>query len=120
MADDGYVLEYRNFDAGKNPFSSNLDAKTKLPKFMYDSTKTAGKKALALDDIRKMRPRWSTDRMRLRLMQRRLEGRGPASSVTGQPGRRRRFGRGQQAGQGCLEGRHVDARLGAPAQLDQC
>ncbi len=54
MADDGYVLEYRNFDAGKNPFSSNLDPKTKLPKFMYDSTKTAGKKALALDDIRKM------------------------------------------------------------------
>ena len=54
MADDGYVLEYRNFDAGKNPFSSNLDAKTKLPKFMYDATKTAGKKALALDDIRKM------------------------------------------------------------------
>ena len=54
MADDGYVLEYRNFDAGKNPFSSNFDAKTNLPKFMYDSTKTAGKKALALDDIRKM------------------------------------------------------------------
>jgi hypothetical protein len=53
MADDGYVLEYRNFDAGKNPFSSNLDAKTKLPKFMYDEKKT-GKKALALDDIRKM------------------------------------------------------------------
>ena len=53
MADDGYVLEYRNFDAGKNPFSSNLDPKTKLPKFMYDEKKT-GKKSLALDDIRKM------------------------------------------------------------------
>ncbi|MFN7087345.1 MAG: ethylbenzene dehydrogenase-related protein [Burkholderiales bacterium] len=52
MADDGYVLEFRNFDAGKNPFSSNLDAKTKQPKFMYDEKKT-GKKALALDDIRK-------------------------------------------------------------------
>jgi len=53
MADDGYVLEYRNFDAGKNPFSSNLDAKTKLPKFMYDEKKF-GKKAFVLEDIRKM------------------------------------------------------------------
>ena len=53
MADDGYVLEYRNFDAGKNPFSANLDAMTKLPKFMYDEKKT-GRKALAIDDIRKM------------------------------------------------------------------
>jgi hypothetical protein len=53
MADDGYVLEYRLFDEGKNPFSSNMDAKTKQPKFMYDQKKS-GKKALALDDIRKM------------------------------------------------------------------
>jgi len=53
MADDGYVLEYRNFDAGKNPFSSNFDAKTKQPKFMYDAKKV-GKKALRADDLRKM------------------------------------------------------------------
>jgi len=53
MADDGYVLEYRNFDAGKNMFSSNLDPKTKQPKFMYDPNKV-GKKALAIGDIRKM------------------------------------------------------------------
>ncbi len=53
MADDGYVLEYRNFDAGKNMFSSNLDPKTKQPKFMYDP-KTVGKRALAIGDIRKM------------------------------------------------------------------
>jgi hypothetical protein len=52
MADDGYVLEYRNFDAGKNMFSSNLDPKTKQPKFMYDPTKV-GKRALAIGDIRK-------------------------------------------------------------------
>jgi hypothetical protein len=52
MADDGYVLEYRNFDAGKNMFSSNMDAKTKQPKFMYDAKKT-GKKSLAIGDIRK-------------------------------------------------------------------
>ena len=53
MADDGYVLEWRNFDAGKNPFSSNFDAKTGQPKFMYD-TKKVGKKAFAADDIRKV------------------------------------------------------------------
>jgi hypothetical protein len=53
MADDGYVLEYRNFDAGKNMFTSNLDAKTKQPKFMYDEKKS-GKRALAIEDIRKV------------------------------------------------------------------
>jgi hypothetical protein len=52
MADDGYVLEYRNFDAGKNMFSSNLDPKTKQPRYVYDPKKT-GKRALAIDDIRK-------------------------------------------------------------------
>jgi hypothetical protein len=39
-ADDGYVLEFRNFDAGKNPFASNLDGKTKLPRFMFAPGKT--------------------------------------------------------------------------------
>jgi hypothetical protein len=53
MADDGYVLEYRNFDAGKNMFSSNLDPKSKQPKFMYDQAKV-GKNALAIEDIRKV------------------------------------------------------------------
>lgn len=52
MADDGYVLEWRNFDEGKNPFASNMDAATKQPKFMYDQAK-AGRKAFVLDDIRK-------------------------------------------------------------------
>ncbi|OGQ22061.1 MAG: hypothetical protein A3C54_04640 [Deltaproteobacteria bacterium RIFCSPHIGHO2_02_FULL_60_17] len=52
MADDGYVLEYRLFDAGKNPFSSNFDAKTGQPKFMYDEKKV-GKKALRIEDLRK-------------------------------------------------------------------
>jgi len=32
MADDGYVLEWRNFDAGSNMFASNMDAKTKQPR----------------------------------------------------------------------------------------
>jgi len=52
MADDGYVLEWRNFDAGKNPFASNMDAKTKQPRFIYDEKKV-GRKALAEGDIRK-------------------------------------------------------------------
>jgi hypothetical protein len=50
MADDGYVLEWRNFDAGANPFASNMDAKTKQPRYMYDAKKF-GKKALAEADI---------------------------------------------------------------------
>jgi hypothetical protein len=43
MADDGYVLEWRNFDAGSNMFSSNMDAKTKQPRYMYDPAKNGNK-----------------------------------------------------------------------------
>lgn len=50
MADDGYVLEYRLFDAGKGPFSWNVDRSTMTPKFMFDATKV-GVKALTMDDI---------------------------------------------------------------------
>lgn len=50
MADDGYVLDYRLFDAGKGPFSWNVDRKTMTPKFMFDAAKV-GVKALALGDI---------------------------------------------------------------------
>ena len=53
MADDGYVLEWRNFDAGRNMFASNMDAKTKQPRYMYDEKKT-GYRALAIDNIRKV------------------------------------------------------------------
>lgn len=52
MADDGFVLEYRNFDAGKNMFSSNLDGKTRQPKFMWDANKT-GYKSVTADALRK-------------------------------------------------------------------
>jgi hypothetical protein len=52
MADDGYVLEYRLFDAGKNMFVANADATTKLPKMMFDTAKT-GQKALTSADIQK-------------------------------------------------------------------
>jgi len=50
MADDGYVLDYRLFDAGKNPFSWNVDRKTMTPKYMFDAAK-AGSKALRAEDI---------------------------------------------------------------------
>ena len=52
MADDGYVLEYRLFDAGKNPFVSNNDQELKQPKMMFDAKKV-GKKAHAAADIGK-------------------------------------------------------------------
>ena len=50
MADDGYVLEYRNSDAGKGPFSWNLDRKTMTPLHMFDAAKV-GQKALRAEDI---------------------------------------------------------------------
>lgn len=50
MADDGYVLEYRNFDEGKNPFSWNIDRKTMTPLNMFDAAKV-GSKALRAEDI---------------------------------------------------------------------
>jgi hypothetical protein len=52
MADDFYVLEYRNGDDGKNPFGSNVDRDKHQPKYMYDE-KRVGKKALREEDIRK-------------------------------------------------------------------
>lgn len=52
MADDGYVLEWRNFDAGSNPFGSNADAKTHQPKYMWD-TKKVGYKSITAEQLRK-------------------------------------------------------------------
>ncbi|MBI3148973.1 MAG: hypothetical protein HYZ17_10735 [Betaproteobacteria bacterium] len=49
--DDGYVLEWRNFDAGKNHFASNLNATTKQPNFMFDAAKF-GTKAVSADQVR--------------------------------------------------------------------
>lgn len=50
MADDGYVLEYRLFDEGTNPFGWNLDRKTMTPKYMFDEAKV-GMKAITVDDV---------------------------------------------------------------------
>ena len=52
MADDGYVLEWRLSDAGKDMFSSNADPKTHAPKFMWDDKKM-GYKSITADQLRK-------------------------------------------------------------------
>ena len=52
MADDGYVLEFRNSDAGKDMFGGNADAKTHAPKFMWDEKKV-GYKSITMDQFRK-------------------------------------------------------------------
>ena len=52
MADDGYVLEYRNSDAGKDMFSGNADPKTHMPKFMWDARKT-GYRSITAEQLRK-------------------------------------------------------------------
>jgi hypothetical protein len=52
MVDDGYVLEFRNGDAGKDPFGSNADAQTHQPKFMWDEKKV-GYRSITADQLRK-------------------------------------------------------------------
>jgi hypothetical protein len=52
MTDDGYVLEFRNSDAGKDMFSGNADPKTHQPKFMWDEKKV-GYKSITEDQLRK-------------------------------------------------------------------
>ena len=50
MADDGYVFEYRLFDAGTKPFTWNVDRKTMTPKYMFDKAKV-GVKGLTVDGV---------------------------------------------------------------------
>jgi hypothetical protein len=52
MADDGFVLEYRNSDDGKNMFGGNADKATHQPKFMWDEKKV-GYKSITADQLRK-------------------------------------------------------------------
>ncbi len=52
MADDGYVLEYRLADAGKDMFGGNSDSKTHQPKYMWDEKKV-GYKSITADQLRK-------------------------------------------------------------------
>ncbi len=53
MSDDFYVLEYRNQDSGKGPFSKNWDKKKHQPKYMYDAAKF-GSSVVHMDQIRKI------------------------------------------------------------------
>jgi hypothetical protein len=52
MADDGYVLEWRLSDAGKDPFAGNADGATHQPKFMWDDKKV-GYRSITADQLRK-------------------------------------------------------------------
>lgn len=52
MADDGFVLEFRNGDAGKDMFSGNSDKATHQPKFMWDEKKM-GYKSINADQLHK-------------------------------------------------------------------
>jgi hypothetical protein len=51
-ADDGYVLEYRLFDSGKNPFFGTWDGGKSVPTFMFDPAKNNGRAALTEADFR--------------------------------------------------------------------
>lgn len=53
MADDGYVLEYRNADGGIGMFAENWDAEARRPRLMFDPKKRQGRAALAGDEFRK-------------------------------------------------------------------
>ena len=52
MADDGYVLEWRLGDAGKDMFGGNADAASHQPKFMWDEKKV-GYRSITFDQLRK-------------------------------------------------------------------
>jgi len=52
MADDGYVLDFRYSDAGKDMFSGNSDSKTHAPKYMWDQAKV-GYKSITADQLHK-------------------------------------------------------------------
>ena len=49
--DDGYVLEYRLFDAGKKVYAKNWDKAANQPKYMFDKKKV-GIKSRTIDQIR--------------------------------------------------------------------
>jgi hypothetical protein len=54
-ADDGYVLEYRNFDSGKNPFFNNWDGNKSQPVFMFDPAKNDGRAGLTEAEFRNLK-----------------------------------------------------------------
>jgi hypothetical protein len=52
MADDGYVLEFRNSDGGRDMYSSNADRATHQPRFMWDEKKV-GYRSVTESQLRK-------------------------------------------------------------------
>jgi hypothetical protein len=52
MADDGYVLDFRLADAGKDMFSGNADKATHQPKYMWDEKKV-GYRSITAEQLRK-------------------------------------------------------------------
>ena len=52
FADDGYLLEYRTFDAGKNPFFNNWDGAKSQPIFMFDPGRNGGRAGLTQAEFR--------------------------------------------------------------------
>ncbi|HSH91206.1 MAG TPA: ethylbenzene dehydrogenase-related protein [Ramlibacter sp.] len=54
MADDGYVLEFRYSDGGKDMFASNADAATHQPKYMWDAAKV-GYRSITMAELRKQK-----------------------------------------------------------------
>ena len=118
MADDGYVLEYRNFDEGKNPFSWNIDRKTMTPLYMFDAAKV-GAKALRAERYRQSgqarRDHQGDQRGAVR-SQCRLEGRRHPARPSIEPDRRERLGRRQRRRLRHLEERHLHAGVAAQAR----
>lgn len=55
MADDGYVLEYRNLDGGKAMFADNWDKGKHQPKLMFDPARNNGSAALVPKDFQNPR-----------------------------------------------------------------
>ncbi|MBI1966123.1 MAG: hypothetical protein HYS46_07740 [Betaproteobacteria bacterium] len=51
-ADDGYLIEYRAFDSGKNPFFGNWDGAKGQPIFMFDPARNQGRAGLTEAEFR--------------------------------------------------------------------
>jgi len=64
MADDGYVLDARNADAGKNPFFGNWDGAKKEPRFMFDPAKNQGRAGLTEAEFRNLKAPILSDKNR--------------------------------------------------------
>lgn len=64
-ADDGYVLEYRNFDDGKNPFFNNWDGAKQQPLYMFNPSSHNGRAGLSETDFRSARAPLLTPKTRV-------------------------------------------------------